>query len=114
MNVTNVEVFQRILSVTETGLEAVEYMMSLEQSEVDISFEMALNVLEMLFEVQKSLIIFQHEVWWGEVSTTIQSVINLFGELTEFYEKRELKIYTEKMNEIYHQYIEFRGILNKY
>lgn len=105
------DVLNRILALLETGREAVEHLVSLGDQPLDTSFPLALDILEMLSNVQSALNSFQEYTWRDDAVETLQAVVRLFPELTDAYEAENEEEYHRKVQDIYLVYLESHKVV---
>ncbi len=107
------DVINHIDAVTDTGLEAVDHLVSLKSKPMDTSFAFALEILEMLSEVQETVVSLQGLSWSGEVRVSLETIIGVFGQLADAYEAENAEAYMDLIDEINKQYNLFHASLSQ-
>ena len=106
------DVINHIDAITDTGLEAVEHLVSLKSKPMDTSFALLRNSRDVI-EVQETVVSLQGLSWSGEVRVSLETIIGVFGQLADAYEAENAEDYMDLIDEINKQYKLFHASLSQ-
>ncbi|NLJ77713.1 MAG: hypothetical protein GX325_10765 [Peptococcaceae bacterium] len=103
----NHDVIDKITAAVDTGCEAVEHLVALNNESMEISFKFALETFEMLFVVQQTLINLQEQLGGVDITQPLQPLINSFTSIADAFEAGNKELYNVAIYDIYSQYMTF-------